>query len=87
MKVNNMLEEIHTDFSDFPNIVRQGKTYEERKELLWRCYAVNPKKSDLEKLTLQDIIWYIEDTDDFFNEDEKYLNECIKLILELKEVK
>ena len=79
-----MLNEIHVGFSDFPSIVAQGKTYRERKELFWRCYAVNPKKEEIDKLSLQDMIDYIKETDEFYNEDKLYIDMCVKLIEEVK---
>ena len=39
-----MLEEIHVSFEDFAKEVIKGNTYEERNEILWRCYAPNPTK-------------------------------------------
>jgi len=79
-----MLEEIHCDFKDFSKEVIKGKTYEERKEIFWRCYASNPKKEDLTNLSLTDMINYIKETDEFYNEDKKYVDACIALIRELK---
>ena len=79
-----MLEEIHCDFKDFSKEVIKGKTYEERKEIFWRCYASNPKKEDLTKLSLTDIVNYIKETDEFYNEDKKYIDACIALIRELE---
>ncbi len=77
-----ILEEIHAGFEDFPKIVKEGKTYEERKELFWRCYAVNPKKEEVKNLTLEEMVDYIEETDQFYEDDKKYVEECIKLIKE-----
>lgn len=80
-----MLEEIHAEFKDFSEIVKEGKTYEERKELFWRCYAVNPKKEEIEKMSLSDMVDYIKDTDQFYEDDKKYIDKCIKLIEEMEE--
>ena len=77
-----MLEEIHCDFSDFSKEVIKGNTYDERKEILWRCYASNPTKEDLEKMTLEDIINYIRETDEFWLDDKKYVDACVALIKE-----
>ena len=85
--MNDDLEEIYVDIEKFPIVVMRGKSYNERKELLWRCYASNPKKSEVEKMSLEDMIDYIKDTDDFWYEDYIYINSCVELINELKEVK
>lgn len=85
--MNDDLEEIYVDIKQFPKVVMRGKSYNERKELLWRCYASNPKKSEVEKISLEDMIDYIKDTDDFWHEDYIYINSCVELINELKEVK
>ena len=85
--MNDNLDEIYVDIEKFPRVVMRGKSYNERKELLWRCYASNPKKSEVEKMSLEDMIDYIKDTDDFWYEDYIYINSCVELINELKEVK
>ena len=36
-----MLEEIFATVEQFPLIVMRGKSYKERKELLWRCKCEN----------------------------------------------
>lgn len=77
-----MLEEIHVSFEDFSKEVIKGETYEERKEILWRCYASNPKKEELSKMSLEDIIDYIRETDEFWNFDKKYVDACVALIRE-----
>ena len=85
--MNDNLEEIYVDIEQFPRVVMRGKSYNERKELLWRCYASNPKKSEVEKMSVEDMIDYIKDTDEFWYEDYIYINSCVELINELKEVK
>lgn len=85
--MNDNLEEIYVDIEQFPRVVIRGKSYNERKELLWRCYASNPKKSEVEKMSVEDMIDYIKDTDEFWYEDYIYINSCVELINELKEVK
>ena len=57
--MNDNLDEIYVDIEQFPRVVMRGKSYNERKELLWRCYASNPKKSEVEKMSLEDMIDYI----------------------------
>lgn len=85
--MNDNLEEIYVNMEQFPVVVMRGKSYNERKELLWRCYASNPKKSEVEKMSLEDMIDYIKDTDEFWSEDYIYINACVELINEFKEVK
>lgn len=85
--MNDNLEEIFVNVEQFPIVVMRGKSYDERKELLWRCYASNPKKSEVKKMSVQDIRDYIQETDEFFNEDYIYIDACIMLINEFKEVK
>ncbi len=81
-----MLEEIHVSFEDFSKEVIKGNTYEERKEILWSCYASNPKKEELNKMSLEDIVNYIRETDEFWDFDKKYIDACIALIREKIEI-
>ena len=83
-KDDELLEEIYCDFSEFSNEVIKGKTYKERKEIFWRCYANNPKKSEVDTLSLDDMVDYIAMTDDFYEEDKKYIDACVALIKEVE---
>jgi len=83
-KDNTYLKEIYCDFSDFSKEVIKGKTYNERKEIFWRCYASNPTKKDVERLSLDDMVNYIEMTDDYYEEDKKYIDACVALIKEVE---
>jgi len=78
------LKEIHVDFSDYTKEVIKGKTYMERKEIFWRCYAAAPKKEEVERLSLEDMVNYIKETDEFYEDDKKYVNACVALIEEMK---
>ena len=81
-KDSDLLEEIYCDFSEFSNYVIKGNTYKERKEIFWRCYANNPKKSDIDRLSLDDMVDYIAMTDEYYKEDKKYIDACVALIKE-----
>ena len=83
-KDDELLEEIYCDFSEFSNEVIKGKTYRERKEIFWRCYASNPKKSEVDTLSLDDMVDYIAMTDEFYEEDKKYIDACVALIKEVE---
>lgn len=80
-----MLEEIYASFEDYEDIVKQGKTYLERKELFWRCYACDPKQEEIENMSLQDMVDYIKETDQLYDYDKKYVDKCIELIKEMEE--
>ena len=77
-----MLEEIQVDFKDFSKEVIKGETYQERKEIFWRCYASNPKKEEVEKMSLTDMVNYIKETDEYYNLDKRYVDACVALIKE-----
>ena len=77
--------EIYTDFSNFKNIVKLGKTYRERLQLLIMCYYYEPKLEELKNLTLEQVLDYIKETDEQYRQDEKYVIECINLIKELED--
>ena len=79
-----MLESIIVDIQEFPNIVAEGKTFKERKELLWRCYAVWPKIEEIDKLSLEEMIDYIKETDEFYSIDKPYIDKCVELIAEFQ---
>ena len=78
-----MLDEIYVDFKDFSKEVIKGKTYKERKTIFWRCYAANPKEEDISKLSLNDMVNYIQDTDEYYEQDKKYVDACVALIKEM----
>ncbi len=78
-----MLQEIHVGFKDYTKEVIKGKTYYERKEIFWRCYAVEPRKEEVYNLTLDDMIEYIKETDCFWKDDKKHVEACKYLIEEM----
>lgn len=78
-----MLEEIYVAYEDYPIIIKQGKTQKERKELFWRCYACNPKKEEVENMSVEDMVEYIKDTDPFFNYYKSIIEKCVELIKEV----
>ena len=44
------------------------------------CYYSNPTIEELENLTLQEVVNYIKDTDEYYNKGKKYINKCIEII-------
>lgn len=78
-----MLEEIYVAYEDYPEIIKEGKTQKERKELLWRCYACNPKKEEVENMSLEDMIEYMKETDPLFDYYKNIIDNCVKLIKEV----
>lgn len=79
-----MLEEILVGYPEYKDVVKQGKTSKERKELLWRCYACNPKKEEVETMSVEDMVEYIKETDPLYDYYKKYIDECVKLIKEVE---
>ena len=79
-----MLQSIVVDIQDYPEIVAQGKTFKERKQLLWCCYAVYPKIGEIDKLSLEEMIDYIKETDEFYSIDKPYIDKCVELIAEFQ---
>lgn len=76
--------EIFIDFSKYAKLVKVGRTYRERLQILIMCYYVNPTLEELQNLTLADVVKYIEDTDEKYKKDITYLVKCVKLIKKLQ---
>ena len=72
--------EIITDFEQFPELVKFGRNKKEKLQVLIMCYCSNPTIEELENLTLQEVVNYIKDTDEYYNKDKKYINKCIEII-------
>lgn len=81
----NAKYEIYADFSEFPNLVQIGTTMQERLQILIMCYYVNPTLKELQTLDLETVISYIQETDEYWENDKKYIQKCIDLITEKKE--
>lgn len=79
-----MLDEILVDFKDFSKEVIKGKTYLERKKIFWQCYAVNPTMQEVNNMPLDEMIKYVKETDEFYEQDKKYIDACLALIKEME---
>ena len=47
------------------------------------CYYVNPTLKELKNATLDQVLQYIEETDEMWKNDKRYIMKCKNLILEL----
>lgn len=71
--------EIYVGVTDMPSRLRQHEGNEKRKELLYRMYCSNPNREEMRRITLEELINYIRETDEYW-EDEKYIfKECARL--------
>lgn len=78
---------IMVEIQSWEQYVRLGKTKKERLQILIMCYVVNPTLEILNNWTLENLLDYIEETDDkeFYEKDMKEINKCVDLINELGE--
>ena len=77
--------EIETGFEDFHKYVDLGNTKKECLQIFMMCYMSNPTLEELEEWTLQDILNYIEETDEYYKEDLEHIIKCVKIIESRKE--
>lgn len=76
--------EVEADFKDFPEILSKLNK-EDRLKGLMMLYMSNPKPEELNSWDLDKLLSYIEETDEYFNEDKEYIDKCINLINGLDE--
>ena len=76
---------IITDFKNFPTIIYIGKTRSERLQLLVMCYYHNPRLKELQNATLDNVLEYIKNTDEYFERDEGIISKCVDLINEVQD--
>lgn len=76
----NIVYDIYVDIKLFPRLVELGCNYNERLAILKMCYLVNCSIRDLKDMTLKELILYMKETNEFYEEDKEYLNLCVELI-------
>lgn len=72
--------EIYADFKDFSDYVELGTTPKEKLQIFIMLYVASPTLNELENWTLRHLIDYIKETDEYYNEDLIYINDCKNLI-------
>lgn len=70
---------IYASINEFPEIISKGKDNEERKNLFYRCYVANPKSEEMNRWTIEDLIEYIYETDEYWTEDLDIIVKCAEL--------
>lgn len=76
--------EVEANFKDFPEILSKLNK-EDRLKGLMMLYMSNPKPEELNSWDLDKLLSYIEETDEYYNEDKEYIDKCINLINGLDE--
>lgn len=76
--------EVEAGFNEFPGILKKLDKKDRLKGFMM-LYMSNPKIDELNTWTLDDLINYIKETDTYYEDDKKYIDECINLINELDE--
>lgn len=94
-RVNNLLKNIkkgvETDFNLMVGVqswelyVKFGTTKKERLQILIMCYVANPKLEELNNWTINDLLNYIKETDEYYEKDKEIIERCVNLINELGE--
>lgn len=87
-KIKNNINDIdyskfYVGIEDYELLVRIGRTRKERLQILILCYVYRPTLNELNNWELNDLIKYMEETDEFFEEDMIYIRKCEKIINEL----
>lgn len=81
---NNDSLAIYCGVEELPKYVTLGRTKAERKQILMMCYVANVTIIELINWTIEHLIDYIKDTDEYYDENAKYYYECFRLISELE---
>lgn len=76
--------EVEANFKDFPEILSKLNK-EDRLKGLMMLYMSNPKPEELNSWDLDKLLSYIEETDEYYNEDKEYIDRCVNLINGLDE--
>lgn len=76
--------EVEANFKDFPEILSKLNK-EDRLKGLMMLYMSNPKLEELNSWDLDKLLSYIEETDEYYNEDKEYIDRCVNLINGLDE--
>ena len=77
--------DIETSFNDFYKYLDLGRTKKECLQIFMMCYVVNLKVEELTTWSLQDLLDYIKETDEYYKQDKKYIDRCVKIIESRKE--
>lgn len=77
----NINYQIETDIEKFIDLVKLGKDYKERLQILIMIYFVNPNIYELRNYTIEQVADYIKETEDL-DKYRKYYVECFKAIVE-----
>ena len=73
--------EVEASFTDFPDILKEINPKDRLKGFMM-LYMANPKIDELNNMTLNELIDYIRETDEYYEEDKEYIDKCIELINE-----
>lgn len=76
----NFNYEIQIGYDEYMDYVKIGRTPKEQLKILMMCYMANPKLEELKTWDLKQIIDYIVETDECFEEYKVYLDEICKFI-------
>ena len=79
-RVENADYEIYADFSEFSKYVEIGITPKEKLQIFIMLYVATPTLNELENWTLRHLLDYIKETDEYWEEDLIYINDCKNLI-------
>lgn len=71
--------DIYIDMADMPSKLREYEGNELRKNIFYRMYCVNPRRDEMEKMTLQELVDYIYETDQYWEQDRYIVRECARL--------
>lgn len=72
--------EIYASVKDYSKYVKCGKTYKERLQIFMMLYMYCPTLEELENWTLKQLLDYIKETNDYYDLDKKYINQCVRLV-------
>lgn len=70
---------IYIDMADMPSKLREYEGNEERKQILYRMYCVNPDRQEMCNISLKELIDYIIETDQYWEQDRYIVRECARL--------
>lgn len=72
--------ELYASIKDYTKYIKYGETYKERLQIFIMLYVYSPTLEELENWTLNKLLDYIKETNNYYNLYEKHIDKCVKLI-------
>lgn len=82
--IDNVNYEVEAGIKDFKSYIAFGGTRKERLQIFMMLYMAHPTLKELKEWTLDNLLDYINDTDDKLAQDWDYIEDCKNTVLEVE---